>query len=259
VIGINSAISARASSIGFAVPINQAAEILDQLKTRGRVSRGFIGVELTDVTPSLQQSLHLTVSDGALVQDVKASSPAERAGLQPYDVIVDVEGQKILDNEELIRHISSRQPGTLTRLGIIRDGRPQTLQVKLAERPQRSDEQGDGLNDGLGTRRRPPHPDPADGTPLGVTVRELDRNFIGRLEIPATVQGVVIARVDPTGAGFQSQLRRGLIIMEINRRPVRSVADYQRIVSAVRPGDVLALYVYDPTIAQRSLVTVTAE
>jgi serine protease Do len=95
--------------------------------------------------------------------------------------------------------------------------------------------------------------------PLGLTVRELDRSFVGRLEIPGTVNGVVISRVDPTGAGFQALLRRGFVIMEINKRPVATVAEYQRIVTAARPGDILVFYVYDPTLTQRLLVSVTVE
>ena len=256
VIGINSAISSRASNIGFAVPINQAVTILPQLKARGRVSRGYIGVYLTDVTPALQRSLGLSVSHGAMVQDVSATSPAERAGLRAYDVIVDVDGREVLSNEELIRDISARQPGTVVRLAILREGHRQALNVKLAERPTRDEADA---SETLGNRPRPRDIDPPTERTLGLTVRELDRNFAGRAEIPQTVQGVVISRVDPTGAGFQALLRRGIVIMEINRRPVRSVSDYERFVEAARPGDVLALYVYDPTVAQRSLVTVTVE
>ena len=257
VIGINSAISSRASNIGFAVPINQAVAILPQLKSRGKVSRGYIGVGLTDVSPALQRSLDLSVDHVAMVQDVNAASPAERAGLRPYDVIVDVDGRRVLTNEELIRDISARQPGTVVRLGIVRDGHRQNVQVKLAERPTRDDE---ARADGIGSRpAAPPRPEPPDEQRLGLVVRELDRNFIGRREIPAAVNGVVISRVDPTGPAFQALLRRGLIIMEINRRPIRTVSEYERLVGAARAGDVLALYVYDPTVGQRLLVTVTVE
>jgi serine protease Do len=256
VIGINSAISSRASNIGFAVPINQAKAILEQLKTRGRVSRGFMGVGLTDVTPALRRSLSLSVEHGAMVQDVNAASPAERAGLRAYDVIVEVDGQRVITNEELIRDISARQPGTVVRLGVMRDGNRQNLTVKLGERPARSE---DADSDAVGNRPRPPQMDPPVDPALGIVVRELDRTFVGRLEIPQSVQGVVISRVDPTGPGFQAVLRRGFVIMEINRRPVRSVAEYERQVAGARRGDVLTFYVYDPTIAQRSLVTVTVE
>jgi serine protease Do len=256
VVGINSAISSRASNIGFAVPINQAVAILPQLKERGRVARGFIGVGLTDVTPALQRALNLSVAKGAVIQDVASGSPAERAGLQAYDIIVEVEGRQVINNEEVIRDISARQPGSVARLAIVRDGRQQNVQVKLAERPAR-ERTPDGLED-LGPRPRQRQPEPTE-TPLGLTVREMDRSLVGRLEIPDSVTGVLISRVDPTGPGFQALLRRGFIIMEINKRPVANVAEYQRLVAASRPGDILALYVYDPTLSQRSLVAVTVE
>src|SRR3954454_10963587 len=148
VIGINSAISSRASNIGFAVPINQAVGILPQLKTAGRVSRGFMGVALADVTPALQRSLTLGTAHGALVQDVTPGSPAERAGLHVYDVILDVEGLDISTNEQLIRNISARQPGTVARLGVVRDPRRLTLPVKLAERPPQDDGDSPGAVEG---------------------------------------------------------------------------------------------------------------
>jgi serine protease Do len=257
VIGINSAISSRASNIGFAVPINQAVAILPQLKTHGRVSRGFMGVLLTDVTPALQRSLSLGASRGALVQDVTAGSPAERAGLHVYDVILDVEGRDIGTNEELIRDISARLPGTVARLGVVRDARHFTLPVKLAERPVPDEADRDGA--ALDGHARPDAAPKAPELPLGLAVRDLDRGFAGRLAIPDNVEGVIVSRVDPTGTAFSSAIRRGFVIMEINRKPVRSVADYQRLVAAARPGDVLALYCFDPTLAQRALVTVTLE
>jgi serine protease Do len=256
VIGINSAISSRASNIGFAVPINQAVAILPQLKEHGRVSRGYMGVLLTDVTAALQRSLSLTTSRGALVQDVTTGSPAERAGLHVYDVILDVEGRDIATNEELIRIIAARQPGTVARLGIVRDTRRFTLPVKLAERPAR---QEDDSADSIDGRARPDVPAETPVLPLGLAVRELDRGFARRLAIPESVQGVIVSRVDPAGTAFSSAVRRGFVIMEINRKPVRSVADYQRLLAAAHPGDVLALYCFDPTLAQRALVTVTFE
>lgn len=255
VIGINSAISSRASNIGFAVPINQAVAILPQLKSRGRVSRGFLGVVLTDVTQQLQRSLGLSVSLGALVQDVTPGSPAERAGVRPYDVIVEMDGQPILANDELIRTISARLPGTAVRLEVVRDGRRWTLPVKLAERPLRR-EDADRMS-GLGDRpSRPPQAPPE--LPLGVAVREIDRGTLGRLDIPDSVDGVVVSRVDPTGSAF-SALRRGFVVMEINRKPIRSVVDFDKAVSAAQPGDVLTFFYYDPSQASRGLATVTVD
>jgi len=207
------------------------------------------------VTPALQRSLSLGTSRGALVQDVTGASPAERAGMRAYDVIVEVEGRDISSNEELIRDISARQPGTVARLGVLRESRRLTIPVKLAERPARDDAETDPIDN----RSRPRAPEPVPDLPLGIAVRELDRGFVGRLELPESVHGVIVSRVDPTGAAFSALVRRGFVIMEINRKPIRSVADYHRIVSAARPGDVLALYYFDPTLAQRALVAVTVE
>jgi serine protease Do len=226
------------------------------LKATGRVTRGFIGVTLTDVTPALQKALSLTVADGAMVQDVTPRSPAERAGLRAYDVIVEVEGRRVASNQELIQNISARQPGTVAELDVVREGRRHTLSVKLAERPGRGEEAGSA----------PAPPGPAFGSPrvfdaqvpLGLTVREMDRTFMGRLEIPEGVQGVIVSRVDPAGAARQV-LRRGFVILEVNRKPTQTVADYQKIADAARPGDVLAIYYYDPALAQRSLVTVVVD
>jgi serine protease Do len=258
VIGINSAVSSRTNSIGFAVPINQAVAILPQLKTAGRVARGYMGVLLTDVTPPLQQALGLDLASGAMVQDVTPDSPAERAGLRVYDVIVDVEGRDINANDDLIRDISARQPGTIARVQLVRDGRQLTIPVRLTERPQ-SNASAEAPAGGTPGNRGPR---PASGepqAPLGLNVRDLDRAFTGRLEVPDSIHGVVVTRVDPTGAAFSAQVRRGFIIIEINRRPVHGVADFHRLVNAAKPGDVLALLYYDPTIGQKALLTVTVE
>lgn len=255
VIGINSAISSRANNIGFAVPINQARAILPQLKTRGRVSRGFIGIVLTDVTPDLQRSLHLAVSRGALVQDIAPNSPGERAGIRAYDVVTAVDGQTIWTNDELIREISARPPGSAARLRVVRDGHERSMIVKLAERPTH-EETGEEM-----TSERPREAD-QPRTPerrVGLTVREIDTSIVRRLSMPG-VQGVVITRIDPTGPAFGTPaLRRGQIILEINRQQVSSVNDFNRLVSAARAGDVLALYVFDPAVRQRSVITVALD
>src|SRR5262249_2365263 len=226
VIGINAAISSRAHSIGFAVPINQAGAILDQLKTRGTVSRGFIGVTLMDVTPDLQRSLQLPVSRGALVQDVRADSPGERAGLRPYDVILTVDGREIWTNEELIHDISGRAPGSIARLEVLRDGNREIAQVKLTERPRTDTGPGEGR---FPTRNSAPA---AVDPMLGLTVRDLEAGVARRLELPATVQGVLVVRVDPAAASFVPAIHRGFVIMEINRQPVRTAGDFQRAMAA---------------------------
>src|SRR4029077_3123736 len=184
VIEINAAISSRAANIGFAVPINQARAILPQLRDKGHVSRGYIGVSLRDVDPDLQRSLGLTNSDGALVQDVTPGSPGARAGLRTYDLIVAVDGKAVSGNDQLIQLIAARQPGTVASLQIVRDNHPVNVPVKVAERPQR--EKRDPGDD------QSPQPSSQRGPALGLSVRELDRDFAERFKLPAGMQGVVI-------------------------------------------------------------------
>ena len=253
VIGINAAISSRASSIGFAVPINGATAILPQLRARGRVSRGYMGVALRDVDSDLERSLSLTVSRGALVQDVTAGSPADRAGLQPYDIVTALDDHAIASDDQLIREVSARAPGTPAHLRLVRDGRERSLTIKLAERPSReTPEKGEPT---------PPssHGKTEGDTLLGLAVRELDRQLADRLEVPKGTTGVLITRVDPTSSSFDAGIERGTVLLEINRQRVESVGDYRRIARAARPGDILTLYIYSPDLDQRQLKTVRVE
>lgn len=254
VIGINAAISSRASNIGFAVPINQAVAILPQLKEKGRVSRGYIGVALRDVDADLQRSLALKASSGALVQDVTVGSPGARAGLRAYDLITAVDGTRVTSNDQLIQIIASRQPGTLATLQVLRDNHPISVPVKLAERPQRDRRDGDGAEEEL------PQPSSQRAAAIGLSVRDLDRDFAARLRIPDDLRGVIVSRVDPLSPAFDAEIERGFVVLEINRHPVHSVDDYRRLTSDVRTGDVLTFYVYKPEpVDQRALLTLKIE
>ena len=253
VIGINAAISSRASNIGFAVPINQASAILPQLRDKGRVSRGFIGVILKDVDADLERSLGLKTSQGALVQDLAANSPGARAGVRTYDVVTHVDGKPISNHDALIREIAARQPGTTATLSIIRDGRSLSVPVKLSERPLRGNRPQD--ND-VSDEERQPRPSSQRGPALGLSVRELDRDFIQRFRLPEDLEGVVVSRVEPMSPAFDADIERGHVVLEVNRRPVRTIEEYRRLTNAARPGDILAVYTYVPEIQQRQLRTV---
>jgi serine protease Do len=253
VIGINAAISSRASNIGFAVPINQASAILPQLRDKGRVSRGFIGVTLKDVDADLQRSLGLKTTQGALVQDLAPNSPGARAGVRTYDVVTHVDGKPVMNNDALIREIAARQPGSTATLSIVRDGRSLTLPVKLSERPLR----GSRLHEeDVTDEDRQPRPSSQSGPVLGLSVRELDREFIQRFRLPEDLEGVVVSRVEPMSPAFDADIERGHIILEVNRHRVRTIDEYRRVTNAVHPGDVLAVYTYVPDIQQRQLRTV---
>jgi serine protease Do len=252
VIGINAAISSRASSIGFAVPINGATTILPQLRARGRVTRGYMGVALRDVDPDLERSLNLTVPHGAVVQDVTTGSPADRAGLRPYDVVTTLDDHAISSDDQLIREVAARPPGSAVHVKFVRDGHEQAATVKLAERPPRETERPE--------QAAPPERAKADAdVMLGLNVRDLDQQTANRFEVPKGMRGVFITRVDPISPSFDSGIERNTVLLEINRQRVETVADYRRIARSVRAGDILTLYIYSPDLEQRQLKTVRVE
>jgi serine protease Do len=252
VVGINTALSSRAASIGFAVPINQATAVLPQLKLHGTVSRGYMGLMLRALDSDLQAWLGLPSPRGAVVQDVAAGSPGARAGVRTYDVVVGVDGRPVLDHDALIQTIAGRDPGTLATLEIVREGRSLWIPVKLAQRPQRKAETD---------ADSPPPSKPATLRPLGLglSVRELDGPSATRLGLPAGVRGLFISRVDASSPAFDADISRGDVILEINRQPVRSSADFTRLTAPLRTGDVVAIYVYRPELDQRLLHTVRVE
>jgi serine protease Do len=256
VIGINSAISSRASNIGFAVPINGAAAVLPQLRARGSVSRGFLGVTPRDVDADLERSLRLGVSQGAVIQNVKRGSPADLAGLRAYDVIVGLDDHPIRNDDELIRDIAGRAPGSTARVRYLRDQKEQQVLVRLIEREGR-----------LAPDRRPDRSSQdrkrgranAEPPPLGLTLQELGRTAAERQGLPSGSKGVAIVRVEPLSSAYDGGVERGTILLEINRQPVESVADARRIVNAASVGDVLTLYLFVPDLDEHQLKTVRVE
>jgi serine protease Do len=251
VIGINAAVSSRASNIGFAVPIDGASAILPQLRSRGYVSRGFIGVGLRDIDADLRTSLGISSTRGVIIQDVTTGTPADRAGLKPYDVVLSFDGQEVLTQDELIHAISSRAPGTAVRMSVLRNGGEFDAVVKLAERPGR---QPEPPPEAPIEKAQPPQ----EGL-LGLTVRELDAAAFNRYRLPADTRGLLIARVEPVSAAADADVARGTILLEINRQPVPTVEEYRRAMREVRGGDILTLYVYVPSTSQRQLKTVRVD
>ncbi|MGH9386367.1 MAG: trypsin-like peptidase domain-containing protein, partial [Vicinamibacterales bacterium] len=250
VIGINSAVSRQSNNIGFAVPINQARAVLPQLKAVGKVMRGYIGVALRDVDQDLQASLRLSRSDGALVQDVTPGSPGARAGLRPYDLIVSVDGEPVRTNDGLIREIAMRTPGSTARLEYVRDGRAREVSVKLAERPTRNADL----------------PPPAERSAqrigpgeLGLGLIEIDGTNVHRFDVPQDTRGLLVQSVEALSAAYDAGIERGQVILEINRQPVETVVAFRRTIAAAPPGSVLAVYLYDPDLDQRTIRTVRTE
>jgi serine protease Do len=217
------------------------------------VSRGYIGVALRDVDPDVQASLGLDRSDGALVQDVTAGSPGARAGIKPYDLITAVDREAVTSNTALIREIAERKPGTTARLEFLRDGRPMEVAVKLAERPGRAAPSSAPTSP---AGRRVADDEPIE---LGLTLIEIDETNAHRFDVPSGMTGLLVQRVEPLSPAYEAGILRGQIMLEINRHEVSSVAGYRRLVQASRPGDVLAVFLYDPDLDQRVIHTVRTE
>jgi serine protease Do len=260
VIGINAAISWRASSIGFAIPINIARGILPQLKAQGRVTRGYLGITLKELDPDLRQSLNLSGVQGALVQDVASGSPGERAGIRPYDVIVAVDGEVVRTNDDLIQRIAVRPPGTVAQLEIVRDGRRQLFPVRLGQRPSTEDETESLTVPPVRTPAAPARPGGlSPASLLGVTVKDLDRRLVRDLALRPDMRGVYVASVDPLSNAAEAGFAQGDVILEINRHPVATLRDYSRATADLSEGRVVVFLCYVPELDQRVLRTVRLE
>ena len=245
VVGINSAVSRQANNIGFSIPINQAKDILPQLLASGRVARGYLGVALRDVDADVQQALGLGGVAGALVQDVTPGSPAERAGLRPYDLITAIDGHDVDGDDPAIRAVARSEPGRAARLDFVRDGRRQTVTVRLAERPARVAPDG---TPAAGESARVRDLGPAE---LGMTVIEVNPANARRYDVPDGVTGLLVQRVEPVSAAAEAGIERGQVVLHINRQPVATVVALRHAVGLARAGDPVALLVYDPDLDQR--------
>lgn len=253
VVGITTAISSQAANIGFAVPISHVVAVLPQLREHGRVVRGFVGFGLTRITPTIERALALPVTRGALVQDVPSGTPADRAGLRPYDVVVAADGVEIVSDEQLVRHIANRAPGTVTSLEVLRGRERHQVSVKLAERPVPPSSQGRmRRSDALQASGR-------EQGPLGLMVRDMDPASALRRSIPETIQGVAVVDVDPAGPARQARVRPGQVILEINRRPTPTAAQFQSVLGLLSSNAVAVVLIYDPITDQRSLVTIVPD
>ena len=154
-------------------------------------------------------------------------------------------------HDRLIREIAERQPGSSARLEFVRDGRTHAASVKLAERPRQSIERVTAAAERSTQRTGPGE--------LGLSLVEIDDSNAHRFDIPAGMTGLLVQRVEPLSVAYDGGIERGSIILEVNRQPVNSIAGWRRLVGAARPGEVLAVYLYEPELDQRAIRTVRTE
>jgi len=216
-VGINSAILTRSGGnqgIGFAVPSNLCRWVMDSLVKNGRVERGLLGVMIQNLTPDLAKAFKVDRTTGALVGDVTSGGPADKAGLKSGDVITQFNGQPIEDASQLKLRVAESTPGTQVHLGVSRNGESKTFDVTLSNLPD--DKLAKANGNQKGARRE---------ALAGVGVADLDQNTRAELNVPQNVQGAVITEVTPGSAAYESGLRAGDVITELNRQPVKNAQD----------------------------------
>jgi len=231
VVGINTAILSHnggSNGVGFAIPINLVRSIAQQLISTGKVSRGFLGVTLQEISPELAEEFGSTA--GALVADVRSGSPAEKAGLQSGDIITKLNGKTVIDMPQLRFSISELAPGSTVSLEYLRKGKTATLSVKLGDRSDKS-LAGDDSSGPAGAA------DKDSGVLNGVSVTDITPDVREALHLPATLKGAVISEVDPDSASAQAPipLQKGDVILDLDKKSVHN-ADEAIKLSALIPG-----------------------
>jgi serine protease Do len=248
-VGINAAVSSEGQGIGFAIPINLAKSVLEQLRATGHVSRGYLGIQLHELDPDLQKLLGLKDPRGALVLEVVKGGAGESAGLKRYDVITAVSGRTIADGDELVRTIAALKPGTPVMLGVVRDGKTLSVSTRLSERGE--DEET--------TEPVKPAATPASrGDALGLVVGEMATKTKSEPGVPADRKGVVVRDVVGLDPGTDA-LEEGDLIVEVNRVPTPDAATYRKVLATLAPGQSAWLYVYRPRPAGSFLTRVEVE
>ena len=225
VIGINTAINAAAQGIGFAIPINFVKRILPELRTKGTVTRGFIGISPGDVNPQLARYLKLPKNTrGVIVTEAFEGEPAAKAGVQVYDVIIEINGKRIVDSQQLISTVSAFAPGTGINLKVLRAGKEKDIKVTVGKRPSR-----ETLLSQNGKRQGPRNKAARPAISLGMSVDELDADMRRELGLPNAAKGVVVTRVNPGGPAEEAGFERGDLIVEVDQKPTPDVRTFNAI------------------------------
>jgi Do/DeqQ family serine protease len=220
-IGINTAILSPSGGnlgIGFAVPSNMARTVMEQIIKTGKVTRGFMGVSIQDITPDIAGAMKLNVRKGALVGDVEPNSPAAHAGLQAGDVIVELNGKPLADSRELRLAVSSLAPGTTIKLSVLRNGDTKDVAMTLGDMP---------VKKSAANTREKPSPSDSDEPKLGIAVTELTPEIRQQLELAADTKGIVVADVQEGGSAAEAGLQPGDVIQEVNRKPIQNYNDFR--------------------------------
>jgi serine protease Do len=236
VVGINTAIFTDARQqgnigIGFAIPINTVRELLPQLRT-GKITRGVIGVQVLPVPADALAEFGLKERRGALVAVVSPNGPADKAGLEPGDIVIEFNGKSVRNRDDLVSSVVSTKPGSTVPVKVLRDKQERTLNLTVEElnldtESTRADRGG----------RRPEEPEEEQAsTGFGITMGPLTPDVMRRLRLPNDTEGVVVTGVEQGSPAFRAGLQRNDVILQVNRRPVSTPSEASQLLAAVPDG-----------------------
>ncbi|MGZ3539330.1 MAG: DegQ family serine endoprotease [Thermodesulfobacteriota bacterium] len=225
VVGINTAIIASGQGIGFAIPVNMAKEIAPQLQEKGHVTRGWLGVSIQEVTPELAKSFALKEKKGALVAQVVPGSPAEKAGIEQGDVIVEFDGKEVASSKDLPLIVSSTPVGKSVTIKLSRNGKVFDRQVKVGEMEQKAEVANA----------------PSSHKPLGITVQNITPEIAQGLGLKREA-GVVVTRVEPGSPAANAGIQTGDVIREVDRKPIKDVDDFVQKIEKSKDQENILLF-----------------
>jgi len=236
IIGINTAIFSRTGGyqgIGFAVPSNMVRLVMDQLVQKGKVTRGWIGVTIQELTPELAQEFGLKKSKGALVSDVGKDSPAAKAGIMRGDVILEFNGKEVKDVSSLRNMVAQSKTGSEITLKILRAGKEFAVKVLIVELPREVAE--------VSPERLPNDTEAKALT--GLTVMDLSREIVRQLGFNKDEKGVVVVRVEPGSPADDAEIKKGDIIKELNKKEIDNLEDFNRITKNIKKNESVLLFI----------------
>jgi serine protease Do len=220
VIGINAMIIQPGQGIGFAIPINLAKAIMLQLIDRGKVVRPWVGIGLQDLSPELMKSFNVTEKEGAVVSQVFEGSPAEKAGFKVGDIIVTLDGVKIKNSQDVVREVLKKQVGQRVRFGVLREGKEIDVSATTVEMPAEKKDARAAASEKKEW--------------FGLHVTTVTPDIVRELGLSRT-EGVVVQEVDPGSPGANAGLRKGDVIVEVNRQKIKDEDEYQQAMEKVKP------------------------
>ncbi|MDD4159837.1 MAG: Do family serine endopeptidase [Synergistaceae bacterium] len=225
VVGINTAIVPYAQGIGFAVPINMAKQIMDDLIKHGEVRRGWLGVTVQPLTAALVDSYKIPVKEGSIIADVQPGSPGEKYGLQRGDVIVSIAGKAVKNSQDVVFSVRNKLAGDKVQFEIYRDGRKKTIDVVLGEINKGKDQK---------SGRKPeqePKSETKTSTQMGITVAVIDKELQKQFKLESA-EGLVVVDIERGSLGARLGLQPGDLILEVNRRKMKTLDEWNRVMEA---------------------------